>query len=192
MERRAFLKKAGLGSIALGSASGLASMLAIPASASDRKKGNRQSTFVAVSQAQTVGGVQHRVAMNGKVRFSPEKQRVSGGGSFVHFNNAPPGTPKPILASGLWEAEEFISWDHNVGTYDHINASILQLGITLLPDGGVATEAVLRLICNIGPAGLSTGEEEGFVLTIPGALFGPFRPLVPPLGLTHISTADGG
>ncbi len=192
MDRRSFLKKAGFGSIALGSAPALASMLAIPAAAGDKRKGDRQSTFVAFSQARTVGGVQHRVGMNGKVLFNPEKERVRGGGNFVHFNNAAPGTPKPILATGLWEADEFVSWDHNVGTYDHINASILQLDITLLPDGGEATEATLRLICNIGVAGLLTGEPEGFVLTIPGAPFGPFRPLDPPVGLTHISTANGG
>ena len=129
--------------------------------------------------------------MNGKVRFNPEAETVSGGGSFVHFNNAPP-PPKPILATGLWEATEFISWDHNAGTYDHINASILELEITLFPDGGDETEATLRLICNIGPAGLSTGEPEGFVLTVPDAPFGSFKPLVPPVGLTHISIANGG
>ena len=192
MDRRAFLKRVGLGSLALGSAPGLAGMLAVPAAAGSKEKGNRQSTFVAFSQARTVGGVQHRIAMNGKVQFNPEREKVSGGGNFVHFNNAAPGVPKPILATGLWEADEFISWDHNVGTYDHINASILQLAITLLPDGGEPTDATLRLICNIGAAGLTTGEPEGFVLTIPGAPFGPFRPLDPPLGLTHISTANGG
>jgi len=112
MDRRAFLKKAGVGSIALGSAPALASLLASPALANN---GERQSTFVAFSKARTVNGVDHRVAMNGKVRFNPEAETVSGGGNFVHLDNAPP-TPKPILASGLWEATEFISWDHDVGT----------------------------------------------------------------------------
>ncbi len=38
-----------------------------------------------------------------------------------------------------------------------------------------------------------TGETEGYILTIPGTIFGaggtpgPFKPLSPPLGLTHTS-----
>ncbi len=129
--------------------------------------------------------------MNGKVVFNPEAGTVRGGGNFVHLDNAPP-VPKPILACGLWEAREFVSWDHDVGTYCRINASILELEITLFPDEGDPTQATLRLICNIGAAGLSTGEQEGFVLTIPDAPFGSFKPLDPPLGLTHISTPNGG
>ena len=46
-------------------------------------------------------------------------------------------------------------------------------------------EANLRVVCNIGAAGLNTGEEEGFVLDIPGTpftadgMFGPFEPFTP-------------
>lgn len=39
------------------------------------------------------------------------------------------------------------------------------------------TPATVRVVCNIGAAGLSTGEEEGATLTIPGAPFGPFVPV---------------
>lgn len=45
-------------------------------------------------------------------------------------------------------------------------------------------EGTLRVACNIGPAGLSTGEAEGVTVTIDGAPVGPFVPLTPPLGLT--------
>ena len=52
-------------------------------------------------------------------------------------------------------------------------------------------EANLRVVCNIGAAGLNTGEEEGFVLDIPGTpftaggMFGPFEPFTPVLLSEH-------
>jgi hypothetical protein len=163
--------------------------------------GWRYTTWVAFSKANTIDGVDHRVAMQGVVRFNPDQKVVDGGGSFVHFDNAPP-TPKPILASGLWEAKEFLS--HSLLTppaiYGKIEAGILTMNINLLPDvgpnAGKVIPAILRPVCNIGalgPAG-STGEPEGYTLTIPGTPFatdvaaGPFKPLSPTvLGITHIS-----
>jgi hypothetical protein len=65
--------------------------------------------------------------------------------------------------------------------------------IHLIPKGGPVILATLELICNIGAAGLSTGEEEGFILTIPGAPFGPFVPLMPAVpssGLTIFTTGN--
>ncbi len=81
------------------------------------------------------------------------------------------------------------------GTYGRIAASILELQIDLLPDLGPVRKVegvALRLICNIGAAGITTGEPESFVLTVPGAPFGPFQPLSPVVGLTHISVPGGG
>ncbi len=192
MDRRAFLKKAGLGSIALGSAPTLASLLAAPAWARSGSNGERHATVVAVSKADTVDGVDHTAALEGFVKFNPEAATASGSGSFVHFDNAPAGTPKPILGCGRWEVERFVSWNHDSGRYCRINASILELVVDLIPDSGDPTlDATLRLICNIGPAGIATGKPEGFVLTIPDAPFGSFRPFEPPVGLTHISIPEG-
>ncbi len=192
MDRRAFLKKAGLGSIALGSAPALASILATPALAGNRGNGERHATFVALSKAETVDGVDHHAILEGRVSFNPEAGTATGGGMFLHFDNAPAGTPKPILECGKWETTRFVSWDHDSGRFCRINSSILELGINLVPDSGEpAVEATLRLICNIGPAGITTGEREGFVLTIPDAPFGSFRPLEPQVGVTHISIPEG-
>jgi hypothetical protein len=57
--------------------------------------------------------------------------------------------------------------------------------IKLLPcDGPVITGATLKIVCNIGPAGLETEpfQQEGFTLTVPGQA--PFSPFTPPVGLT--------
>src|SRR6266849_672731 len=95
MNRKGFLKTAGLGSLA--AIAGLGP-LATAARADDEDEDEevaRVYAFVAFSQAGTVGGVVHRIAMQGAGRFSPEEGEVTGGGSFVHFDNAPP-VPKPI------------------------------------------------------------------------------------------------
>jgi len=187
MDRREILKRAGLGSLALASFP----MLATPALADDDQNGKRAFTFVAVSKAGIVGGVDHWIIMEGTGRFHPEGGGVTGRGIFVHFNAAPPGTPKPILSSGRWKATKFVSYDHRIGTYGRIAPSILEVLVTLLPDAGTPIKgATLRLICDVGPAGLDTGEPEGYKLTIPGAPFGTFTPLDPPVGITHIGTSD--
>ncbi len=154
--------------------------------------GDRLFTFVAQSQAATIGGVQHRTVMQGSGTFNAEDGEVEGGGIFVHFNNAAP-IPKPIIASGTWKAKEFVSYLNGFGnTYGHIEAGILVMKIDLTLDGSgeVVRGVTLRIACNIGALGVMTGEAEGYVLTIPGAPFGAFRPLDPVLGLTLLSTVS--
>jgi hypothetical protein len=59
------------------------------------------------------------------------------------------------------------------------------MDVHLVPTGGSVLEAKMRIVCDIGAAGLNTGEEEGFVLDIPGTaftaggMFGPFEPFTP-------------
>ncbi len=188
MDRREFLKSAGLGAIALGSLPGLA----LPAWAEEELEGDgdrRQSTFVAFGKGPTIDRVEHLIAMNGKVIFSAERGRAFGSGNFVHLDNAPP-VPKPILAFGNWRTTEFLDYDTmDLPAYGTIQASILELGIVAAA-GEERINAQLRLICNVGAGGISTGEPEGFVLDVPESPFGPlrFEPFVPPMGLTHIST----
>ena len=183
MDRKDFLKRTG-GSFALASLAGAS--YAPEALAGDEER-RRRFFFVAVSKADTVAGVD-RIAMDGGGRFDAKEGEVKGSGNFTHFDNAPPGTPKPIIAFGRWKVTDFVSFGHQVGTWGAIEASILELLVELHPVGGNVVKGVtLEAVCNIGPAGLFTGEEEGFVLTIPGAPFGSFKPLVPAGGLTHIS-----
>lgn len=192
MDRRTFLKRAGLGAVALGSVPSFV----LPAWAEDELKGGggrRQSTFVAFSKGPTIDGVEPLLAMNGKVIFSAEVERAAGGGNFTLIDDARP-VPKPILVSGLWKTVEFLDYDtFGLPAYGTIQASILDLGI-VLTSGAEQINGMLRLICNVGAGGISTGEPEGFVLDLPESPVGPirFEPFVPPMGLTHISTPDGG
>lgn len=165
-------------------------------------------TFVSFSQVTTSDGVVHRIGMQGSGTFNPGDGEAAGRGSYTHFNNAGTVVPKPILDSGTWKVTEFV----NVafcgqqlscgsatpsGTYGRITAGILELRVNLISDvNGTVTPATLRLICNVGAAGISTGEEEGYTLDIDGTSFGTFTPvLVPaktgpptPLGITHLGT----
>ncbi len=170
MDRRKFLEKAGLGSIALGSLPVLAGTLARPIWAADQTN----FRFLSVSQANTIGGVQHRVNINGDGKIT--SGQVVGGGSFNHFNNAPTTVPKPLLAFGTWKAKQLVSF-RLIGVYGALAAGVLEMEIDLIPNGGPVTPAKVKVVCNIGSAGLDTGEKEGATLTIPGAPFGPFAPV---------------
>jgi len=190
MKPREFLKQAGIAGAVLALLAVFAGVFATPAWAEQRV-----FTFVAFSQAPTLAdGTVPRVAMQGSGKFDAADAEVQGGGNFVVFNqNA--STPKPILLSGLWKATTFVSYTNTkaagvqFGSYSHIQAGILVLLVDLhLDDGTVISGATLTLICNIGVAGVSTGQAEGYKLTIPGTAFGAFSPLSPVSGITHLST----
>ncbi len=182
MSRREVLKSAGL--LVVGAALGSVGTTALLPALKPQVKGDRHSYFVSFSKKTT--GEDHRTAFVGAVRFNAGRREVEGGGTFIYFNNGATGTPKPFLSPGFggWEAKEFVSYDHQVGTYGTIEASILEMKVNLLPSDGSVIPATLRLICNVGAANLSTGEPEGFKFTAP---FGTFVPLDPVLGITHIS-----
>ena len=185
MSRREFLTKAGVGSLALASLPALGNTLATPASV-DRPTTFR---FVSNSNAPTIEGVAHRMLMNGTGMVTP--LQVVAAGSFVHINNAAAlPTPKPILGSGTWKAKSLLAFEL-IGTYGSLAAGEVEMEIHLIrafPSSAVIP-ATLRMVCNLAPAGLFTGEEEGFTLTIPGAPFGPFQPTTPPSGLTIFATS---
>jgi len=75
-----------------------------------------------------------------------------------------------------------------VGTWGVGVSGILELEIKLIPcDGPVIRGATLKIVCNIGPAGLATApfQQEGFTLTVPG--LAPFSAFTPPVGLTFFT-----
>jgi hypothetical protein len=177
MNRRAFIKTAGIGS---------ASLAAVPtlvtsASAASPVVGFR---FVSNSRTATVGGVRHLAQFNGDGRIT--QSEVEGGGVFNLVVDTSP-VPKTIEASGTWKAKRILSFNL-IGTYGAIAAGILQMDVQLVPNGGPMVEAKLRVVCDLAAAGLNTGEEEGFVLDIPGTpftaggTFGPFEPFTPVSG----------
>ena len=210
MDRRAFLTKAGLGSMTLASLGALADTFSPSAWAA----GERSFQFMCFSVAGPAGtpaSPQHRMAMGGQGRFDPARggSQANGGGVFTHHlfpgaNPPPGGTPLPVVASGTWKARQMVGYKE-VGTWGVLAAGTVDLVIDMsgeIPSRAVIRGSVLRIICNIGPAGLVVpgGETEGFKLSIPGTEFsaggtpGPFVPLffpgtpVPSLGITIFST----
>ena len=198
-ERTGITRKRFLSAAAFGCLAAMAGVgpLATPVRADD---GDRYYTFVALSQADTVNGVIHRIWMAGDGRFNPLEGKVKGGGRFLHYDQAPP-IPKPIIDSGTWQATRFISYQALTppGIAGHFEAGILEMEVRLhLDDGSEISGVLLHVTCNIGFEGFVTGEPEGYRLTIPGAPYGTFAPIVvalagggtTTLGLTALSIAE--
>lgn len=178
MDRRDFLKAAGLGSL------GLALMPSVSRVAAGPQGGSRQTNFhfLALSDAMILDGVHHRMLMGGTGQITPGN--VVGHGKFQH-QNATGSAPQEILGEGSWKTKRLISFE-NIGSHGEVGvAGILLMVVELIPVTGSNITAELEVVCNIPPAGLFTGKPEGYKLTIPGAPFGPFNPLgPPPLGIT--------
>ncbi len=182
MERRDFLKKAGISSTALAFLLIIGATPASPAWADDEQL---SFNFTAVSQAATIDRVQHRLILVGAGNF--DDWEVQGGGIFFHWDNASP-VPQTIIATGTWKARRLVSFE-TVGRYGRTFASVLEMLVDLFPDSGRPVRNVsLKVVCNVPQGGFLTGQPEGFTLTIPDAPFGPFRPLDPIAGITNIFT----
>lgn len=177
MERREFLRKAGIGSVALASFPFLAEI----ASAADVLDDSRTKFyFVALSGVTPTLTGGDSIAMSGTGRFSD--RRVDGGGEFVHFDGTQIPSPD-FIATGRWRATRLISFTE-VGTYGTFVSGILTIGVTLIPcDGPRIRRATLEIVCNLAPAGIGTpGTVEGYTLTLPdGTTFSAFSPNI---GLT--------
>jgi hypothetical protein len=193
VDRREFLRQAGLGTVAAGMLPALINAFASSASA----QGQRGFAFLAVSAAGPAGTAaqpQHTIAMGGEGTFDPSRpgSRADGGGTFFHFTT--PGTPPlPVVGAGRWQARLLVNY-REIGTYAGHAAGVADLVVDIfrqLPSPAVFRGALLTISCNIGAAGLQTGNIEGYTLSIPGTEFsaggtpGPFRPLPPGgVGLT--------
>lgn len=179
IERRELFKRAGIGSAALASFPALAGA----AWAQDDYDGGRRRRFYfqALSgQAATLGGGE-AILMSACGSFS--HRSVRGGGEFVHFDGTKIPSPD-FIATGSWRATRFLSFEE-IGTFGVGVAGILEMEVKLIPcEGPVVRGATLKIVCNIGVAGLETDpfQQEGFRLTVPG--LAPFSPFTPPLGLT--------
>lgn len=176
MNRREFLKKAGVGSATIGGYQALEAMLSTPAWAVS--PGSHGFFFQVVSHSTTSSDL---VIISGCGRI---KNGVKGGGSFTHFVPAD-GPPFPIVATGHWQAEQLASFE-TIGAYGELVAGVAEMEIVadITAPFTDRTEATLKIVCNIGPAGLVTGEgEEGVTLSVPEAGL-TFVPSSPPSGLT--------
>jgi hypothetical protein len=182
IERRELFKRAGIGSAALASFPALAG----PAWGQDDDDdgGRRRFYFQAASgQAATIGGGES-ILMSGCGSFGARS--VRGGGEFVHFDGR--NIPSPdFIATGSWRATRFLSFEE-IGTFGVGVAGVLEMEIRLIPcEGPPVRGARLKIVCNIGVAGLETEpfQQEGFTLTVRG--LAPFSPFTPPLGLTFFT-----
>jgi hypothetical protein len=80
--------------------------------------------------------------------------------------------------------------DHLRSRYGTLESGILELGATFrttIP-GPARLPAEMRVVCNVGPGALLTGEHEGVFIHV--AEF-EFEPLEPELGLTIFVPAPG-
>ena len=185
MDRKGFLKKAG---VATAGAAAVPGLLATEAFARPRHHGTQRVwTFVAVDQAPPTNHVvQPRMFMEGCGNFDPLAKTVSGGGRFFLFDNDPARpAPKPLIAFGSWRATTFVNYDtKGLPTYAVTQPAILEL---LADVQGLGSGLTLEVICNVGAAGAAgqTGEEEGW--TLMGTPYGNFMQQSPPMGLSYLS-----
>lgn len=197
MIRREFLKKAGLGSVALASVPALLDALRVPARAQAQVNYHFACLAVAGPQAAQAPGTpaspQHVMITSGDGSFDASGasgSRVSGGGMFTHITfpgAAPPpgGTPLPVVASGTWGNGRLIRYAPN-RTHGVQGTGIAEMVVDLhreIPSRATIRGAVLKIVCVSGPAGVAIpGEIEGITLSIPGTEFsaggnpGPFTP----------------
>lgn len=162
LDRRKFLKRAALGSLAVAS---LGPLTALPARASN---GGGQLNFRWMSLSANEAG-DELVVMNGDGFVN--KGTVVASGSWNH-NVAEPA-PAELLGFGTWKATKLLSLDI-IGTYGAMAAGTIVMEVNLIPDGGGGRiPAEVTMNCNIPPAGLFTGLAEGFFLSFDGMDFEP-------------------
>jgi hypothetical protein len=178
MDRKEFLKKAGVGSAALAALPALAG--AAWADDDDDDDGRRlRFYFVALSGVAPTLTEGDSLLMAGCGSFT--EGNVRGSGDFVHFDGTNFGTPDNVIATGKWRTTRFLSFEE-VGTWGVGVSGILRVEIQLRPCEGEIRGATLEIVCNLAPAGITTGGVEGFTLDIPGVA--TFRQFVPNIGLT--------
>jgi hypothetical protein len=172
-DRREFVKTLALGGIAAAATPTILGSLSKVVFANDSNAGRPNFHFVVQSQT---AGATDRVALAGDGLVTPSN--AVGGGLFTHWKNTG-SAPFPIVGAGTWKAKSLRSFDL-IGTYGSLAAGVLDMDVDLVRDipSKAVIPAELKVVCNLGAAALSTGEEEGVTLTVPaaGLEFEPFHP----------------
>jgi hypothetical protein len=187
MERQEFLKRAGVGSIAL-SFPALADVAWAHDDDDDDDDRRTNFYFVALSGQASAPNAGDSVAMSGCGVF--RDRRVRGGGEFVQFDGTRFGNRENVELTGSWRATRVLDWDPLEDMWGVGRPGILKLAIKLFPcDRPVIRGATLEIVCNFAPAGLfnpgTPTPTEGYTLTVPG--LAPFKPFSPNIGLTFFS-----
>lgn len=168
IDRRDFVRKAAVGSVAVAVSPSLVNAFAGSARADDDEgEHDRGWWFTAVSR---VGETADLVVMTGCGGFSEDD--IDGGGSFLHFKGGT-GPPADIVATGTWRARRLLDFSE-VGEWGQLISGVLDADIRLRPVRGSRVPATLKIVCNLAPANLQTGLPEGYFLTVGDATFSPF------------------
>jgi hypothetical protein len=157
--RREFLKKAGIGSAALATLPALGELFATPVLAS----GQVGFKLVAASKMGT-----ERVLMAGEGLMTDSE--ATGGGTFVHFSS----TDLSVIATGVWKVNRLRSSFTAVGApFGLATSGIADMDVDLIPANNERVGGRLQIFCNLPSTdgSRSTGEEEGFKLTVDGGTF---------------------
>jgi hypothetical protein len=189
MDRRQFVKHAGIGSLGLGA------LAASPVALAGWRKGGPHQHFSLVALSGTSAaetGFDNVMLVEGAATFIAKNGQVDreGGGNFNHIRFTPAFPQgQQLLASGKWEPTGFVSYTRaGLPDYGRVRPSVIVVTVELRPDAGGSLEGTLLVACNVGFAGLLTGQPEGFKLNLSGAGLNFDTPLV---GLTHISIPEG-
>lgn len=178
MDRKTLLERAGIGAGALA----VPALLGAEAAFAGPANGHRIYALVAFSQAPVQGAVTPRLLVVCCGNFKPDAGQIRGGGSWTLLNwNGTPGTAV-LIDWGLWKPTELVNYQSFTPPVGATQASIVDM---LADFEGLANNAPMKLICNIGPSGILTGQPEGYKATIPG--YGEFVPIAGTLGLSHTS-----
>ena len=135
-----------------------------------------------------VAGTSDRMIVQGNGSFN--RNQASGGGTFDRFT-ACTAPPCQLVATGTWKGGDVVSWTPGT-THGVFQGGILVIHATVKPNGQSAIKNVtIEVDCNLGPAGFSTGKQEGVIVTVPGGA--TFTPMLttPPYGLTVFSLTKG-
>ena len=187
MDRREFVKRAGVGTV------GLSALAVAPSALGAYRKGDGHQHFslVAISRTSAVETTDHALVLEGAGSFKAKSGHADreGGGNFVHVTFSPAFPEgQSLVASGTWHVKNFVSYTDGLPAYGRVQPSLLVVTVVLRPDAGGSIGGTLLVACNVGFAGLLTGEPEGFKLNLPAAGFNFDTPIV---GLTHISIPEG-
>ena len=174
VNRRRFLKGAGIGSLALASLPTVGSALARKAFAGDLL-GFHLVTVSGVPNARNL----MVFAGAGQIHDA----HISGWGRWFHFLDPAPGAagPPEVVGYGTWSPKELTNFN-NIGSGGGFAAGIMDWVFNGTPASGATITLPARIVCNIEPAGLDTGLHEG--LYLPEHPAGAFEPLHPELGLS--------
>jgi hypothetical protein len=188
MDRRQFVKHAGIGTLGLGA------LAASPVALAGSRKGDGHQHFSLVSLSGTSAaeaGFDHVMLIEGAASFKAKTGHVDheGGGNFGHIRFTPAfPMGQELIAGGTWEPTGFVSYTSTLPDYGRVRPSVIVVTVALHPDSGGSIEGTLLVACNVGFAGLLTGQPEGFKLNLPGLGLDFDTPLA---GLTHISIPEG-